>query len=323
MNSKIGILIVNLGTPTQPTAKGVRDFLKAFLSDPRVIDLPAIPWQILLKTIILPLRCKRVAKNYQKIWTEQGSPLRVFSEELVRALQAQTQECCFSLGMTYGEPSIKHALLALKQKGVDKLLVLPLYPQYSSTTTASVFDAVTSAFSHCPNIPELRFVKDYHHHPLYIEALANQVNRHHDAKNHDAHLLISFHGLPERYCEKGDPYAQQCYQTATLLAEKLCLNKEQYSICFQSRFGRAKWLEPSTENVVKTLAKDGKKRLSIICPGFATDCLETLEEIAIGIKQLFLAQGGDSFMYIPALNDSKDQVLLMAALIKQNTQDWR
>lgn len=319
--NKIGILIVNLGTPSKPTAKAVRKFLLEFLSDPRVIDLPKIPWQILLRAIILPLRCHKVAKNYQKIWTEQGSPLMVTSQALVDGLQTHNQDYRFSLAMTYGEQNIKQGLIALKQQKIEKLLVVPLYPQYSSTTTAAIFDNVTKALRHCPNLPEIRFIKDYHTHPLYIDALAKQITSFY-TPNLNNHLLISFHGLPERYCDNGDPYKEQCYKTADLLVSALKLDASQYSICFQSRFGKAKWLEPSTENTVKSLVGQGKQHLSVVCPGFATDCLETLEEIAIGIKQMFLAQGGQTFMYIPALNDTQEHILLFDALIKNHSQGW-
>lgn len=321
-SKKIGVLIVNLGTPSAPTPKAVRRFLLEFLSDPRVIDLPKLPWQLLLRFVILPLRCKKVANNYQKIWTEQGSPLMVICQSLLKQLQIQHPEITFELGMTYGEQNIKQGLLALKQKGIDKLLILPLYPQYSSTTTASVFDAVTKALRHCPNIPEIRFIKDYHEDSLYIDALVKQVRGNVDLNDEKQHLVISFHGLPERYCENGDPYREQCEKTAQLLVASMGLDKSQYSVCFQSRFGKAKWLEPSTENTVKALVNEGKKHIAVLCPGFSTDCLETLEEIALSIKQLFLANGGETFMYIPALNDCDNQVSLLDTLVKNHIHGW-
>jgi len=324
-NPKIGILLVNLGTPSAATPKAVKYFLAEFLSDSRVIDLPSLPWQILLRSIILPLRAKTVAKNYKKIWTKRGSPLLFHSQDIVEALNqkiiSNNKPYHATLAMSYGEPGIVEGLLNLRKYKIEKLLILPLYPQYSSTTTASVFDLVANSFSKCPDLPEIRFIKDYHEHPLYIQALAQSIKTY-KTKEKTAHLVFSYHGLPIKYCDRGDPYPAQCYRTTKALVQLLALNENDYSMCFQSKFGRAKWLEPSTEETLTILAKKGIKNVNIICPGFACDCLETLEEVAIRFRNVFLSAGGETFNYIPAMNATKEQIEMLYTIILESTQGW-
>ncbi len=324
INNKIGVLLVNLGTPEQPTAKAVRKFLRQFLSDTRVIDLPKVPWQILLNAVILPLRCKRVAKSYQKVWMKKGSPLLLYSQAIVDALRQGMDESkyCFALGMTYGSPNLTDALLSLRAQGAKKLLVIPLYPQYSSTTSASVFDRVTNALQRCPHLPDFNFISNYAIHRHYINALAQSIKPLIVDKQTDAHILFSFHGLPIRYCENGDPYAKQCHETVDALVKYLNLKDGSYTLCYQSQFGKAKWLAPSTESTIISLAKRGCKSVIILCPGFAADCLETLEEVAIGLKATFLKHGGEAFTYIPALNDSVLHIELFKSLVVTHSQAW-
>ena len=317
-----GIILVNLGTPSAATAEGVRDFLRPFLSDRRVVDLPRWLWWPLLHGVILPLRSRRVARAYARIWQAGGSPLLVTSRQqqqaLQAALQAQGRDEPVALAMSYGEPSLTHAWQQLRSQGVTDVLLLPLYPQYSSTTTASVFDGWARLMAAEPRVPALRLLTDYHDHPAYIDALAQSIRQHWQQHPQPDHLLFSFHGIPERYAERGDPYALQCRQTAQRVADQLGLSSEQWSLAFQSRFGREPWLQPYTDETLAQLARSGVKRLDILCPGFAADCLETLEEIAEEGQQIFLAAGGEEYRYIPALNDSAAHIQLLLALVTQS-----
>jgi ferrochelatase len=317
MPASTGVLVVNLGTPDAPTPKAVRRFLAEFLSDPRVVDLPRIPWQIVLRTVILPFRPKRSAEAYQQVWTPAGSPLLTGTEALTRALERRLAELlpeppAVAMGMTYGNPSIARALEMLQEAGIRRLVVLPLYPQYSATTTAAALDRVESALARWPAAPERLVIDDYHDDPAHVAALAASISA---VRTPFDHLLFSFHGIPARYAAAGDPYGDRCQATARLVAARLGLASQRWSVAFQSRVGRARWLEPYTEDRLRELAAAGAGRLAIVCPGFAVDCLETLEEIAIRGSTAYLTAGGADFEYIPALNDDAAQVDCLAGLV--------
>jgi len=323
-----GVLLVNLGTPEAPTAKAVRPYLAEFLSDPRVIETPRWLWWLILHGIILRLRPARSAHAYAKVWTEQGSPLRVGSEALTTALEA---ELCkqrpngpirVALAMRYGQPSVAQTIDRLQREGVRKLLVLPLYPQYSATSSGSVIDAVMDSFKKLRWPPELRIINDYHNDPAHIEALAISIEQWWQSHGRGDKLLLSFHGIPERYLHAGDPYFCQCHATARLLRERLGLSEAEMIMSFQSRVGRERWLHPYTDQMVRKLATEGVKTLDVACPGFSVDCLETLEEIAMQNRDFFIEAGGQALRYIPALNDSVGQVDSLAALILRHTQGW-
>lgn len=317
-----GVLLVNLGTPEAPTARALKPYLAQFLSDRRVIDYPRWRWWPILK-VILAIRPRRSAHAYARIWTEAGSPLRVLSEALATALQAELAgQARVALAMRYGAPSVGAQIAGLQAAGVRRLLVLPLYPQYSATSTGSVLDAVADTLKALRWPPELRLINDYHDDPAHIEALARSVEAFWAERGRGDKLLLSFHGIPERYLRAGDPYFCQCHATARLLRERLGLEASQVMTSFQSRVGRERWLHPYTDETVKQLAKDGIGKLDVISPGFAVDCLETLEEIAMQNREFFLEAGGSDLRYIPALNDSPDQVKALADLVVSHTQGW-
>jgi len=323
---RLGILLVNLGTPAAPTTAAVRRYLKQFLSDPRVIEYPRWLWWLILNGVILRIRPARSAHAYQQIWTEQGSPLLINSQQLAGRLHEQLraqlhQDVQVALAMTYGEPSISQALQQLHDANVRKLLVLPLYPQYSGSTTGSVFDAVTRTLQTWRWLPELRFITQYHDHAAYIAALADSIGEHWRAHGKN-HLLFSFHGLPKRYLLNGDPYHCQCFKTARLVAETLQLQPDEWSVSFQSRVGREEWLRPYTDELLTQYARQGPRRITVVCPGFASDCLETLEEIALRNREDFLKAGGEQFNYVPALNASGSHVHALLAVIKKHSQGW-
>lgn len=315
MTQKIGILLTNLGTPSAPTAQAVSKYLRQFLSDPRVIDLPRWKWLPILNGLILPKRSKWVAKNYQSIWTEQGSPLLAIGRQqqilLQQYLQQQGLNIQVELAMTYGEPSMDQAVANLIQQRVKQLIVLPLYPQYSSTTTASVFDAFAKALTAHRYIPTFDFIHSYHLAPAYIQALCDSVK---SLKEQDL-LLFSFHGIPVRYEQEGDFYRQQCLETAQAVATKLGLTDNQWQVTFQSRFGKEQWLQPYTDEFLQQAPQQGIKHIQVICAGFATDCLETLEEIAVENRDIFLNAGGENYHYIPALNQTDRHIKLLAELV--------
>ncbi|AHG74818.1 Ferrochelatase [Mannheimia varigena USDA-ARS-USMARC-1296] len=312
---KIGILLANLGTPDEPTAPAVKRYLKQFLSDPRVIDLPKVKWQAILNFIVLPKRSPKVAKLYQSVWSEEGSPLLVISREQQRSVQryfdAKGKNVVVELGMSYGNPSIESATDNLIKQGVERIIVLPLYPQYSSTTTASVFDAFANGLKAQRKIVPFDFIHSYHNDPLYIQALANSI----DVKQ-DELLLFSFHGIPKRYEDEGDFYSRHCYETAELVAEKLGLPKHRWLLSFQSRFGDEEWLQPYTDETLEGFPQKGVKKVAVVCPGFSADCLETLEEIAEENRENFEHAGGESYRYIPALNANGDHIRALVKLIE-------
>lgn len=314
--SQIGILITNIGSPDEPTPKSVRHYLKKFLSDPRVVKIPRIIWWPILYGIILPFRSTKSAELYKKIWTAQGSPLTHYSESIANKLAA-TIKIPVALGMHYGKPSIPAAIEKLRAQNVNKILILPMYPQYSTTTTASTLDQVTAELKKWKESPEIRMVHDYATDENYISALCNNIQKH-----AIQHLLFSFHGIPKRFVEAGDPYPEQCAATTNSIVKKLDFSQEKWTQTFQSRLGRAEWLSPYTETFLQEAPAKGIKELHVICPGFAVDCLETLEEIAIRGKEQFIEAGGKNFQYIPALNDSDEHIALFKNLIEKNIRDW-
>lgn len=316
VKNNIGVLLVNIGTPSAPTPLAVKKYLTQFLSDPRVVEVPSLLWQPLLRGIILPLRSRQSAKLYQKIWQPEGSPLFTFSQKISKKLESHLRDKIapsvhVGLGMHYSSPTIDEALESLRAKNCEHIIVLPLYPQYSATSTGSTFDRVFQALHNWRAVPKISFINDYADHPAYINAVCDTLK----TINKQQHLLFSFHGIPQRYIDKGDPYAERCLLTTKLIAERLGLSPDNWSISFQSRLGRAKWLEPYTDKILQTLAKKTTS-LSVVCPGFAADCLETLEEIAIRGKEQFLHAGGKQFSYIPALNDSDQHIKALAEIIK-------
>jgi protoporphyrin/coproporphyrin ferrochelatase len=316
-----GVLLVNLGTPDAPTAAGVKQFLSQFLHDRRVVDMTRWLWCPILHGVILPIRSPKVAKLYQSVWMEEGSPLMFYSKRQQVALQ---QKLCVpvALAMTYGNPSIASGLQTLRQQGCQKVLVLPLFPQYSGTTTAAVFDGIAKSLKPLSYIPELRFINHYYDHPDYISALAESVKEVWAEKGEPDYLLCSYHGIPKRYADNGDPYPDHCDQTTEYLAKLLAMPREKMSMSYQSIFGREEWLKPYTESTIKALAKKGIKRLDVICPAFSVDCLETLEEIAEQCKEVFIDAGGEEFNLIPCLNDNATHITMMENLVKQHAQVW-
>jgi len=317
------VLLVNLGTPAAPTAAAVRPYLAEFLSDRRVIDYPRWKWWPILHGVILRVRPARSAHAYARIWDERGSPLRWRSESLADALQAELGAGLrVRLAMRYGEPSVADTIAQLQREGVRRLLVLPLYPQYSATSTGSVIDAVADAMKALRWPPELRLINDYHAEPAHIEALATSIEDWWAAHGQGDKLLLSFHGIPERYARLGDPYPEQCRATAQALRQRLGLDDSHVLLSFQSRVGRETWLRPYTDATVRELAGAGIRRLDVACPGFAVDCLETLEEIAMQNRDFFVEAGGAELRYIPALNDSAGQVRSLAALLRRHLGGW-
>ncbi|WP_298444155.1 ferrochelatase [uncultured Ferrimonas sp.] len=324
---RYGVLLVNLGTPCKPTPECVRCFLKDFLSDPRVVDLPRWQWKPILHGIILNTRPKRVAKAYQSIWTEQGSPLKAISlqqrDALAAKLEAQHGAVIpVELGMTYCKPGMAEGLAKLQQAGVDKVVILPLFPQYSCSTTGAVVDGLAKVFASQRALPEYRLIRDYHIEPSYIGALKNSVEAHWAEHGRGQKLLMSFHGVPERYITEGDLYRDHCEATAKGLAQALGLTEDQWLLCFQSRFGKEPWLQPYTDETLEALPKQGITKIDIISPAFSVDCLETLEELAIEGKNEFIAAGGEQYHFVPCLNDNDDHIEMMAQLVNQHAGYW-
>lgn len=324
----LGVLLANLGTPASPSTRDVRRYLAEFLWDPRVVEAPRPLWWLVLHLFILRVRPRRSAAAYRRIWTEEGSPLLAISERQREALQRRLEErlgtpVAVALAMRYGEPTISAALHQLHETGARRVLVLPLYPQYSATTTASVFDAVAAALRRRRWIPELRFVNGYHRHEGYLAELERSVREHWARHGRAERLILSFHGIPRRYFLAGDPYFCQCHATARLLAERLDLSPDRWQMTFQSRMGREPWLQPYTDRTLEALARAGVRHVQILCPGFAADCLETLEEVALENREVFLRAGGETYEYIPCLNDRPGHIEALAALIDTHTTGWR
>ena len=324
--ARTGVLLCNLGTPDEPTAAATRRYLAEFLSDPRVVEIPPAAWKPILHGVILRTRPAKSAAKYQQIWLPEGSPLMVWSRKQATMLRGYLGERGHSvsvrLAMRYGNPSIASQLDELKARGCTRILVVPLYPQYSGTTTASVIDAVGAWARGVRHVPELRFVNRFHDDPGYIRALTRVMHQHWQAHGRPDKLVMSFHGVPERTLTLGDPYHCECLKTARLLAERLALKDGEWVVSFQSRFGKAKWLEPATQTVLEQLGRAGTPRVDVVCPGFVADCLETLEEIAIEGRDAFKAAGGQEFHYVPCLNDNPMWMAALAEIVQEHLQGW-
>ncbi|WP_455488305.1 ferrochelatase [Haemophilus sp.] len=314
--AKIGVLLANLGTPDSPTPKSISRYLWQFLTDPRVVDLPRCKWYPLLKAIILPLRSKRIAKNYQAIWTEQGSPLLAISRQQKDALQAyldkQNIDVQVEIAMTYGNPSMQSSVKNLLENQVERIIVLPLYPQYSSSTTGAVFDAFANALKEERGLVPFDFIHSYHIDENYIDALVDSIKV---RLKPDEFLLFSYHGIPLRYEKMGDYYREHCKQTTIAVVNKLGLTENQWRMTFQSRFGREEWLQPYTDKFLESAATQNIQKIAVVCPGFSVDCLETIEEIDKENRENFLTNGGQSYQYIPALNVEHAHIEMMGKLI--------
>lgn len=324
---RIGVVLANLGTPTAPTAAALRPYLRQFLSDPRVVEIPKPVWWLILNAFILPFRPRKSADKYATIWTDEGSPLKVHTERQAKLVagylpEAGLRDIEVDWAMRYGAPSIPDVLNRLKARGCTRILVVPLYPQYAASTTASVMDEVSRCMTHWRNLPEIRFVRDFNDDPAYIAALANSVREHWQKNGQADKLVMSFHGVPRRSLDLGDPYHCECYKTARLVAEQLQLPADRWLVTFQSRFGKAEWLKPYTEPTLQKLAGEGLQSVDLMCPGFVSDCLETLEEIADECREAFLHAGGKQFSYIPCLNERHDWITALTQLIQRHTADW-
>ncbi|HMV53778.1 MAG TPA: ferrochelatase [Rhodocyclaceae bacterium] len=325
--ARTAVLLVNLGTPAAPTAAALRPYLREFLSDPRVVEIPRALWLPILHGIILNTRPAKSAKKYASIWTPDGSPLKAHTERQTKLLrgylgQAGHGEVIVEYAMRYGAPSVASVLDALRAQRCERILVVPLYPQYAASTTASVFDAVSGHFAKCRNVPELRFVRSFHDHPGYIKALAASIGEHWMKHGRADKLVMSFHGVPRYTLDKGDPYHCLCHKTARLVAEQLGLQPEAWQVTFQSRFGKAEWLQPYTQPTLEALGRGGTASVDLVCPGFVADCLETLEEIAMENRDAFLAAGGKTFNYIPCLNERHEWIAALQDIVQTHLGNW-
>ena len=324
---KVGVLITNLGTPSAPTAGALKPYLKQFLSDPRVVEVPRLIWWFILNGIILNTRPKKSAEAYKTIWTERGSPLALYTESQAQKLQTQLTadahgKVIVEWAMRYGEPSISNGIQSLQEQGATRLLILPLYPQYAGATSGSTFDAVAEDLTQRRWVPELRFINQYTDFMPYIDAVAARIAQFWSTHGRPEKLVFSYHGIPERYLTNGDPYPCQCHKTSRLIAEKLKLPKEMWMTSFQSRFGKEPWVKPYTDDTLKALPGKGVKNVHVVCPGFSSDCLETIEEIGVENRDYFLEAGGENYHYIPALNDDDDHINVLASLVLQNINGW-
>jgi ferrochelatase len=325
---RTGLLLANLGTPQAPTARALRRFLREFLTDPRLVDWPRPLWRLILEGFILPWRPRRSARLYRRIWTPEGSPLLLIAQKQAAALALELgrrlpdRPPAVALGMRYGQPSIRRGLESLRDQGCRKILVLPLFPQSSAATVGSTFDAVAETLRSWRRLPELRLLTHYHDQPGYIQALASGVREAWAGRGRPDRLLLSFHGLPERYIQAGDPYLDQCRETARLLIGELQLPSEFWTMAFQSRFGQQAWLKPDTGKTLAEWGAAGVGRVDVLCPGFSADCLETLEEINLTCREIFLAAGGREYHYLPALNDRPDHLRFLADLAQRQMQGW-
>lgn len=325
-SSKATVVLVNLGTPEAATAQALRPYLREFLSDTRVVEIPKLIWWFILNCLIIPFRAKKSAAKYAAIWTSEGSPLKVHTQKQATLLKGYLGERGYQVdvvaAMRYGQPALPAVLSQLEKEGCDKILILPAYPQYSATTTASIYDAVFNHYKTVRHIPDLRLIKHYHDHPGYILALKNSLLKHWERHQRGTQLIISFHGVPKRTLLLGDPYYCECQKTARLLAETLGLGKGEFTVTFQSRFGSAEWLQPYTQPTVEALAKSGVQRVDVICPGFIGDCLETLEEINMEVRSAFLLAGGKEFHYIPCLNEDALWLRGLAEITEPHLHSW-
>ncbi|MCH8493373.1 MAG: ferrochelatase [Idiomarina sp.] len=325
---KIGVLLTNLGTPDAPTPKALRKYLAEFLSDPRVVEVPRLLWKVILHGVILRIRPRRSAAAYSTVWTEQGSPLLFHTQAQTNGVRAEMQklygdDVIVEFGMRYGNPSISSALEKLFSQGVRKLVVLPLYPQYSASTSGSTFDAISKDFTQRRWLPDFRFISHYHDNAGYIQAVADKIRAHWEQHGRADKLVFSYHGVPKKYLDKGDPYHCECYKTTRLVAENLGLGKDEYQTTFQSRFGREEWLQPYTDVTMKALPGQGVKSLQVVCPGFSSDCLETIEEIGEENCEYFMEAGGERFEYIPCLNSDVQHIQALTAVLQENLHGWQ
>jgi ferrochelatase len=324
---KIGVIITNLGTPEAPNPKALRAYLKQFLSDPRVVEIPRMLWLIILHVIILRIRPQKSAKAYASVWTERGSPLLSHTQDQAKSLDDKLKtkwgdKIITKFAMRYGQPSIDRALDEIMEEGARRLIILPLYPQYSGSTTGSTFDAVSQSFQSRRWIPELRFINAYYDHPLYIKAMAEKIKQFWQDNGQADKLVLSYHGIPKRYLVQGDPYYCHCQVTSRLLTKALGIDENQIITTFQSRFGKAEWLKPYTDQTLKSLPAEGTNSVQVFCPGFSSDCLETLEEIAVENRDYFIEAGGQAYQYIPALNSDKSHIDLLEHIVESNLKGW-
>lgn len=324
---RVGVLVTNLGTPDAPKKAELKRYLKEFLSDPRVVEIPRVLWWMILNLVILNIRPKRSAHAYSTVWTERGSPLMFHTQDQTNALRESLQQkfgdnIVVDFAMRYGSPSVDSVIDKMLQRGVRKLLVLPLYPQYCASTTASTFDAIAKSFSKRRWIPELRFITHYHDNPDYIKAVADKIKAHWLKNGRADKLVFSYHGIPHRYLLNGDPYHCECHKTSRLIATELGLKENEHFTSFQSRFGREEWLKPYTDHSLKAFPAQGIKSVQIVCPGFSADCLETIEEIGEENREYFLNAGGERYEYIEALNADQGHIIALAKLLESHLQGW-
>lgn len=329
---KVGILVANLGTPDAPNAKALRKYLGQFLMDKRVVEIPRFIWCWILHCIILVIRPKKSAEKYAQVWTKEGSPLLVHAQKQTTLLrgylshndkgQKINSPFAVELGMSYGNPSMQSALESLKAQHCNKILIFPLFPQYAASSSAAVFDAIWKVLLKMRNVPAIRTIRNYHDHPAYIAALADNIRQYWQVNGKPTKLVMSFHGVPKFHLLKGDPYHCECHKTARLVAESLGLGKEEYMVAFQSRFGKQEWLKPYLATTLEALGKAKIQRIDVVCPGFSADCLETLEEIAMEGKEIFTHAGGGEYHYIPALNESEAWIHAMTTIALENLQGW-
>ncbi len=326
-SKSFGVILANLGTPDAPDTSSVRRFLRQFLSDPRVVEFPRLPWWLILNGIILVIRPSKSAQAYREIWSPEGSPLMVNARSQVEKLNAFLMQNNITnaevrCAMRYGEPSMMRVMEEFGSLGIDRIVIIPMYPQHSGSTVGSVFDDLGASMSKLRRVPSVRFVNGYADNDDYIAALAESVNAHWLRHERADKLVMSFHGLPQAFCDQGDPYYRQCMVTADLLATRLGLAQDEWTVCFQSRVGRQPWLQPYADDVLSSLPGEGVKSIEMMCPGFSVDCLETLEEVNMGYRELFLESGGESFHYIPCLNDQPRHIEMMAGMITEMANDW-
>ncbi|ETF00786.1 ferrochelatase [Advenella kashmirensis W13003] len=323
---KTGVVLINLGTPASPKAGAIRAYLSEFLSDPRVVEIPSALWKVILNGAVLPLRPAKLAPKYKQIWMEEGSPLLVYGKRLARGVQEQLDQnqvqATVVLAMRYGEPSMQQAFDQLREAGCERILIVPLYPQFAASTTATIFERTLQLHRQARDMPEFRFVKRFHHLPGYLDTLASNVRAYWQSHGKPQQLLLSFHGLPQRSVDQGDPYLSDCMKTAEALQTRLAGEGVPIDIAFQSRFGRAQWLGPSTLSVLQAYPGDNVRHVDVLCPGFVADCLETLEEISIECARAFSQAGGEQFRYIPCLNDDPAWISAMAGLVRQHIAGW-
>nr|WP_136251065.1 ferrochelatase [Ningiella ruwaisensis] len=325
---KIGVLISNLGTPEAPTKQALRPYLKQFLSDPRVVEVPKLVWYFVLNGIILNIRPKRSAQAYKTVWTDEGSPLLTHTKHQASGIQKRLshiygEDVMVDFAMRYGEPSVSSAIDRLLNKGARKILLLPLYPQYCASTTGSTFDALAQDFVKRRWLPDFQFISHYHEHPEYIQCVADKIRAHWDAHGRADKLIFSYHGIPKRYLLNGDPYHCECHKTTRLIAQVLELDEGSYMTSFQSRFGREEWLKPYTDETLKSLPGKGVKAVQVVCPGFSSDCLETIEEIGEENREYFMEAGGQSYEYIPCLNSDDAHLDMLSSLIQAHLSHWK